>query len=151
MVISRKRFCQSKKKRFIHLKARFWGGLFRNRNSWNDQNNSSFSGLSWLQTCQNHLTVSLWRFYSHSGMRVAKERTIVWLIPTYYSYSGIGPKERTLNGMPQWNALKIRIFSRKCSCAFVEFALTLTLGLLHCWWIFFTFSSNWFQLRFVLD
>ena len=38
--------------------------LFWNRNSWNDQNNSSFSGLSWLQTCQNQLAVSLWRFYS---------------------------------------------------------------------------------------
>ena len=47
-----------------------------------NQNNSSFSGLSWSQTsqCQNQLTVS--RFYSHSGMRVAWERTIVWLIPT---------------------------------------------------------------------
>ena len=57
-------------------------GLFRNRNGWNDQNNPSFLGLSWLQTCQNQLTVSLWRFYSHSGIRVAREWTIVWLIPT---------------------------------------------------------------------
>ena len=58
-------------------------GLFRNKNSWNDQNNPSFSGLSWLQTCQNQLTVSLWKFYSHSGMRVAREWTIiVWLIST---------------------------------------------------------------------
>ena len=58
-------------------------GLFQNRNSRNEQNNPSFSGLSWLQTCQNQLTVSLWRFYSHSGMRVAREQTIiVRLIPT---------------------------------------------------------------------
>ena len=47
-------------------------GLIRNRNSWNDQNNSSFSGLSWLQTCQNQSTVSLWRFYSHSVMSGCK-------------------------------------------------------------------------------
>ena len=69
---------------FIYIYFLLEGGreLFRNRNSWNDQNNSSFSDLSWLQTCQNQLTVSLWRFYSHSGMRVAWERTIVWLIPT---------------------------------------------------------------------
>ena len=57
-------------------------GPFRNRNSWNDQNNPSFLCLSWLQTCQNQITVSLWRFYSHSGIRVARQRTIVWLIPT---------------------------------------------------------------------
>ena len=61
------------------LKAHF-GGLFQYRNSWNDQNNSPFSGLSWLQTCQNQLRVSLWRFYSHSGMRVAWERTLFGLL-----------------------------------------------------------------------
>ena len=71
-------------------------GLFRNGNSWNDQNDSSFSDLSWLQTCQNQLTVSLWRFYSHSGMRVAREQTIVWL-NSNYSYSGIGSKVCALN------------------------------------------------------
>ena len=64
------------------VKSRIFGGLFRNRNSWNDKNNPSFSGLSWLQTCQNQLTVSLWRLYSHSGIRVARERAIVWLFPT---------------------------------------------------------------------
>ena len=31
-----------------------------------------------LQTCQNQLTVSLRRFYSHSGMRVAWEQTILF-------------------------------------------------------------------------
>ena len=68
--------------------------LFWNRNSWNDQNNSSFSGLSWLQTCQNQLTVSLWRFYSHSGM--SSPRTNNYLAYSNYSYSGIGTKKRTL-------------------------------------------------------
>ena len=57
---------------------KFWAhllGLFWNIHSCNDQNNPSFLGLSWLQTCQNQLTVSLWRFYSHSGIRVAREQT----------------------------------------------------------------------------
>ena len=74
--------CSPLARRYCNFRARFFLGLFRNRNSWNDQNNSSFSDLSWLQTCQNQLTVSLWRFYSHSGIRVARERTIVWLIST---------------------------------------------------------------------
>ena len=54
----------------------FWGGLFRNRNSWNDQNNLPFR--AWVD----YRHVRLWRFYSYSGIRVTRERTIVWLIPT---------------------------------------------------------------------
>ena len=86
---------------FFLLKGHILLGLFWNRNSWNDQNNSSFLGLSWLQTCQNQLTVSLWRFYSHSGMREARERTNCLAYSNYsysnYSYSRIGPKECTLS------------------------------------------------------
>ena len=84
-----------------------FGGQFWNRNSWNDQNNPSISGLSWLQTCQNQLKVSLWRFYSHSdsGMRVFQERTtiilfvwFVWLISTIPN-SRIGPQKCALRLM----------------------------------------------------
>ena len=45
--------------------------------------------ISWLQTCQNQLTVSLWRFYI--------PRTNNCLAYSNYSYSGIGPKERALS------------------------------------------------------
>ena len=74
--------CHITKGSKVNKFGRVFLALLRNRNSWTDPNNPSFSGLSWLQACQNQLTVSLWRFYSQSGMRVAREWTIVWLILT---------------------------------------------------------------------
>ena len=70
-------------------------GLFWNRNSWNDQKNPSFLGLSWLQTCQNQFTVSL--KVLQSLWNQSSPRTNSCLAYSSYSYSRIGSKECTLS------------------------------------------------------
>ena len=104
----------------------FWG-LFRNRNSWNDQNNSYFSRLSWLQTCQNQLTVSVTKKVLQPLWNQISLRTNNCFAYSNYSYSGIGPKERSLRKQTdfppvalrrrkflaaQSNRWKIRLFSQ---------------------------------------
>ena len=84
----------------------FWG-LFRNRNSWNDQNNSYFSGLSWLQTCQNQLTVSITKKVLQPLWNQISLRTNNCFAYSNYSYSGIGPKERSLRKQTDFAPTKI--------------------------------------------
>ena len=82
-------------------KGAFLGGLFLNkiRNSWDDRNNPSFSGLSWLDISEpvNSVTMKvLQQLWNQSS-----PRTNNCLAYSNYSYSGIGPPEN----VPQRSAL----------------------------------------------
>ena len=91
---SQKKVLTAKQVSHVWLKAHSFGPIPGNRNSWNYQNNSSFPGLVWLQTCQNQLSVTmkvLQPLWNQSS-----PKTNNCLAYSNYSYYGIGPKERTL-------------------------------------------------------
>ena len=64
-------------------------GLFQKRNSWNDQNNSSFSDLSWLQTCQNQCNTMkvLQPLWNQSSLRTDNRQFLSCISPLFQSES----------------------------------------------------------------